>query len=167
MNNKTNRIISLFLVILLVFCLGGCAPKGNSGSSILNNEKVQLLNEKFVELIDCDVAHDSESAYALLYPGVTDSETFNETAQSIYVYFPVTEDYTWELLNWDIYIGKTIVGKKEASNYMTGQYKIEFGENVYYAFVTWRYDSEAEGFTQFRIISEKDYQEYLKSNNKK
>ena len=107
MNKKTNRIISLFLVILLVFCLGGCAPKGNSGSSILNNEKVQLLNEKFVELIDCDVAHDSESAYALLYPGVTDSETFNETAQSMYVYFPVTEDYTWELVNWDIYIGKT------------------------------------------------------------
>ena len=169
MNIKTKHILSLFLAIFIAFCLGGCASTGNNGTNglTLGNEKVQLVNEKVVELINYDIAHDSEGAYSLLYPGTTDSETFDQTAQSVYVYFPVTEDYTWELVNWDSYVGKTIIGKKIDNNFIKAQYKIEFGDNLYYVFVTWRYDSEAEGFTQFQIISDKDYQLYLKQNNGK
>ena len=163
----TKRLISLLLVVFCTFCLGGCAVRFYADGKmpvkiISNNENVQLLNSKVSELIDCDVARDSESAYSLLYPEVTDSETFSETAKLIYDYFPVTEGYTMELLQWDRYVG---TGKNADESFMSGQYKIEFDGNLFYAFVTWRRDSEGEGFTQFRVINEEDYKEMQKKGN--
>ena len=159
---KVYRIISLLLVVISLVLLGGCVFRmhvdtGSPFGKLVKTEKMKLLNSKVVELLDCDVARDPDGAFALLYPDVTDIDTFKETAELIYEYFPITEGYTWELLQWDNY------KSSNHDNFMTGKYKVEFDDTLYYIFVTWRYDDEAEGFTQYRVISEKDYEDAQKN----
>ena len=138
MKSKAKSILSMLLVAASIICLAGC-------------KDITMLNEKFVELIDYVVVHDTESAYSMFYPDVTDRETFDPMMEQIYEFFPVTEGYTWGLIQMDNYKG---VGND--NNWIRGQYKVEVDNQVYYVAVTWRYTSEASGFTEFQIGNEDD-----------
>ena len=147
MNMMKRRIITIILAALIVFCFTGC--------TIANPT---VLNEKMVAMLDLSVQRDTESRFALLYPGVTDEDTYRSTAQQIDEYFPVTEGYTWELQQWHITKSITI-----SSVVYEGQYKVGFDGKVFYLLVIWRSDSGGEGFTKFQVISE---EEWVAANNK-
>ena len=140
MKSKAKIILSILLVAASIICLAGC-------------KDITMLNEKFVELIDYVVVHDSNSIYPMFFPGGTDRESFDTTMEQIYDYFPVTEGYTWEIVQWDRY-----KGVRNGNNLIGGQYKVEFDDQVFYVAVTWRYTSEASGFVEFQIGNENDQQ---------
>ena len=150
MKSKVKIIFSVLLVAVSIVCLCSCRiiiPMSK------DNKSVTFLNEKFVELIDYVVVHDSDSIYPMFFPGGTDRESFDATMEQIYDYFPVTEGYTWEIVQWDRY-----KGVRNGNNLIGGQYKVEFDDQVFYVAVTWRYTSEASGFVEFQIGNENDQQ---------
>ena len=138
----------MILVAVSIICLCSCRiiiPMSK------DSKDVKMLNEKFVELIDYVVVHDSDDIYSMFYPDSTDRDSFDLTMEQIYDYFPVTEGYTWEIVQWDRYKGIGV-----DNNFITGQYKVMFDDQVFYVAVTWRYTSEASGFAGFQIVSEED-----------
>ena len=134
-------IITILLSVLLVSCLAGCTIANPS-----------LLNEKVVAMIDYTVQQDTENGYAMLYPGVSDADTYRSTAKQIYEYFPVTAGYTWELQQWHI-----TQGINNSASVYEGQYKVEFDGKLFYVIAIWRSDSDEEGFTRFQVASEEDW----------
>ena len=150
MKSKVKTILLMLLVVASIICLCSCKiiiPMSK------DNDAVKMLNEKFVELIDHVVVHDSDSIYPMFFPGGTDRESFDSIMEQIYDYFPVTEGYTWEIVQWNRY-----KGVRNGNNLIGGQYKVEFDDQVYYVAVTWRYTSEASGFVEFQIGNENDQQ---------
>ena len=135
-------IVLLTAAILLIFGLPGCSAPDPT-----------LLNEKVVEMIDRDAAHDPEGAYAMLYPGVTDRETFLSTIEWIYEYFPVTEGYTWELEQWNS--TKQLAGGDLVTQ--NGIYRVEFEGRTFHVVAVWRSDENGSGFTRFQVINEEDW----------
>ncbi len=136
-------LLAAFLVLSSVVCLTGCAKRSSATT----------LKEKVVAMIDCDVAQDTEGAYALLYPGVMDFETYRTTAEQIYEYFPVTAGYTCQMQAWN---ATNTIGAHAAKTY-EGRYKVEFDEKTFYILVTWRSDKNGSGFTGFQILNEADW----------
>ena len=118
MKSKAKSILSMLLVVAGVVCLCSC---GNIVPMLNDNDSVKLLNEKFVALIDYVVAHDSDDIYSMFYPDSTDRDSFDLTMEQIYEYFPVTEGYSWEIGQWDLYKGVGI-----DNNFVSGQYKVMF-----------------------------------------
>ena len=150
MKSKVKIIFSMLLVAVSIICLCSCRiiiPMSKDSND------VKMLNEKFVELIDHVVVHDSDNIYSMFFPDDSDRESFNLTMEQIYEYFPVTEGYTWEIVQWDRYKGVGI-----DNSFIRGQYKVEFDDQVFYVAVTWRYTNEASGFVEFQIGNENDQQ---------
>ena len=139
MKNSLRITILLFLTAVILGSMG-CTKRDPS-----------FLNGKVAEMIDCDVVHDEEHAYALLYPGVTDHDTFASTAESIYEYFPVTADYELTLTAWDF---RTGIGN--GNEVLKGQYRVEFDGKAFIVTATWLSDEGGSGFTEFRVASEED-----------
>ena len=137
----TKRFIALLLAAVCLLCLAACTKK-----------EPTLLNEKVTAMIDCDVAHDPETGYALLYPGVTDHETFIATAEKMYAYFPVTAGYTWKLGRWNY--TKAMSSGKEVYE---GEYEVTFDDRTFLVYAVWRSDEGGVGFTRFQVVSQEDY----------
>ena len=140
------RILAIILAVSIVSCLAGCSKVTPS-----------LLTEKVTEMIDLSVDRDTESRYALLYPDVTDIDTYRITTEMIDDYFPVTEGYTLELQQWNI--TKGVNNKTEIHE---GEYKAEFDGNVFYINAVWRSDSDGEGFVRFWVVSEEEWNDAQK-----
>ncbi len=134
-------ILVLLLAVACVACLAACSKK-----------EPALLNEKVVEMIDLDVTRDAEGGFAMLYPGVTDKETFCATADQVYAYFPVTAGYSWKLGQWN-YIQRL----SDKAEVYEGQYEISFDGRVFLIFAVWQTDASGSGFTRFQIVSQEDY----------
>ncbi len=146
------RILTPILIVFacVIFCVG-C--KAGLPISIDSDEDVNQLKGRVAEMIDYIAARDFDGAYSMLYPGVTDKDNFDLIAEQIYEYFPATEGYTLEIIQWDKYTGSNI-----DSNFIKADYKVEFDESVFYIGVTWRYNNDGNGFTQFQVANEKDAQ---------
>ncbi|MBO7375579.1 MAG: hypothetical protein J6V01_00645 [Clostridia bacterium] len=140
MKSSTVRFFAVLSVVLIAFCLAGCAKADP-----------KLLSEKVTEMIDLSVARDTDARFSMLYPGVTDADTYRSTAEQIDNYFPVTAGYTLELQEW--YFTKGLINENETYE---GEYKVEFDGKVFYVAVTWYHDSAGEGFTRFRVVSEEE-----------
>ncbi len=140
MKTYSKRFLAIISVVLIAFCLAGCAKADP-----------KLLDEKVAEMIDLSVARDIDARYSMLYPGVTDAETYRSTAEQIDSYFPVTAGYTLDLQEW--YYTK---GLTDGSETYEGKYKAEFDGKVFFIVVTWYHNADGEGFTRFRIVSEED-----------
>ena len=61
------RTGALFLLLTLTFALAGCAML-----------KTEDMDQRVRAMLDLDVAGDREGSYTLLFPGITDEETFRE-----------------------------------------------------------------------------------------
>ena len=142
MRTRLRHFLVLFFALCFVLCFAGCTIKAD----------ISFLNEKVVEMIDLEVKHDTEGAYALLYPGVMDPEAYRSTVNQIYEYFPVTEGYKWELKQWNV-----TKGVNNDDKTYEGQYNVEFDGKVFLIFVDWHSDKEGSGFRRFQIVSEEDW----------
>ncbi|MBQ6074959.1 MAG: hypothetical protein IJK86_02280 [Lachnospiraceae bacterium] len=141
MKSFQKRFLALVLAISCTVCLAGCGAADP-----------KPLNEKVVQMLGHFIAHDIDGAYAMFYPDVTDRNTFTATMKSSYAYFPITEGYSYKLLNFES--TKSITGN--AVTIYQGQYKIEFDGRVFYGKAVWRSDTGGSGFTNFQIVSEED-----------
>ena len=139
----TNRksLFCLTAVLLLTLLLVGCA--GISSDA---------LDARVQQMLDLDVKGDCEASYALLYPGVTDEETYRKTFAQILEYFPVTEGYTMTMEHY----GRTKRIGTDAGTLEDGQYKVEFDGQVFHAYVEYVTNKQGSGFTLFRIVSQQD-----------
>ena len=142
-------LVSMLVIFACTISCFGC--KAVFSTSLDSDEDVKQLKGKVAEMIDHIAARDYERAYSMLYPGVTDKETFDFVAEQIHEYFPVTEGYTLEIVQWDKYTGSNI-----DNNFIQAQYKVEFDESVFYIGVNWRYNDEGNGFTQFLVVNEEE-----------
>ncbi len=142
MRSWTKRVFALLLAAIYVICLAACSSKAEP----------TLLNEKVTAMIDLDASHDAEGAYAMLYPGVTDRETFCSTAEKMYEYFPVTAGYSWKLGQWEY-----TKGLSNGSEVYEGQYEVSFDERVFLIHAVWRSDEGGSGFTRFQVVSREDW----------
>ena len=145
-------LISILIVFACTISCFGC--KAEIPAFLDGDEDVMQLEGKVADMIDHIAARDYDQAYSMLYPGVSDRETFDLVAGQINEYFPVTEGYALELIQWDKYTGSNI-----DNNFIQAQYKVEFDESVFYIGVNWRYNDEGTGFTQFQVVNEKEMRE--------
>ena len=141
MKTLTKRILALLLAAMCLLCLAACAKK-----------EPTFLNEKVTAMIDCDVAHDPVGGFALLYPGVTDLETFTATAEQMYAYFPVTAGYTWKLGRWNY-----TKAMSSGNEVYEGEYEVTFDGRTVLIYAVWRSDEGGAGFTRFQVVSQEDY----------
>ena len=140
MKKRIVTVAAMLLAAACIVCLWGCA----AGSP-------ELLDEKVGAMIDADAARDAERSFSMIYPGAADREAYDAAAEAIFGYFPVTADYSAERQQWNV--SKGLFGGSEVYN---GQYRVEFGERVFYIYAVWRSDKNGSGFTQFQIVSEED-----------
>ena len=153
MSKRSFRIlISILIVFACTISCFGC--KAGIPAFLDGDEDVMQLEGKVAEMINLIAARDYDQAYSMLYPGVSDRETLDLVADQINEYFPVTEGYALELIQWDKYTGSNI-----DNNFIQAQYKVEFDESVFYIGVNWRYNDEGTGFTQFQVVNEKEMRE--------
>ena len=134
-------LFCLAAALVLAVTLSGCAAISSDD-----------LDAHVRQMLDLDVKGDAEASYALLYPGVTDEETYKETFAQILEYFPITEGYTITLEHY----GRTKRIGSDAGTYEDGQYKVEFDGQVFHAYVEYRSNKQGSGFTMFRIVSQQD-----------
>ena len=139
----TNRksLFCLAAVLLLTLLLAGCGAISSDA-----------LDARVRQMLDLDVKGDCEASYALLYPGVTDEETYRKTFAQILEYFPITEGYTMTLEHY----GRTKRIGTDAGTFEDGQYKVEFDGHVFHVFVDYKSNKQGSGFTMFRIVSQQD-----------
>ena len=138
MNSLLKRTIVVLLLVSMAFCAAGC-------------KSTDVLDEKVVAMIDCNVAHEPESGYDLLYPGVQDREEYIAAFDKIDEYFPVTAGYTW------VRQKTTVTKGSDSYEIIEGQYKIEFDGQVFHIYAAWRSDLKGSGFVVFRIFNEDDW----------
>ena len=141
MSKKYKYLLCLATVLLLALLLTGCA--GISSDA---------LDARVRQILDLNVKGDCDASYALLYPGVTDEDTYRETFAQILEYFPITEGYTVTMEHY----GRTKRVGTDAGTFEDGQYKVEFDGQVFHAFVEYRSNKQGSGFTMFRIVSQQD-----------
>jgi len=141
MSKKFEYVLCLATVLLLALLLTGCA--GISSDA---------LDARVRQMLDLNVKGDCDASYALLYPGVTDEDTYRETFAQILEYFPITEGYTVTMEHY----GRTKRVGTDAGTFEDGQYKVEFDGQVFHAFVEYRSNKQGSGFTMFRIVSQQD-----------
>lgn len=141
MFQKYKFILCVAAALVLALLLTGCAAISSDA-----------LDAHVRQMLDLDVKGDCEASYALLYPGVTDEETYRETFAQILEYFPISEGYTMTLEHY----GKTKRIGTDAGTYEDGQYKVEFDGQVFHAYVEYRSNKQGSGFTMFRIVSQQD-----------
>lgn len=141
MNKNHRYILCLVAVLQLTLLLTGCA--GISSDA---------LDARVRQMLDLEVKGDCDASYALLYPGVTDEDTYRETFAQILEYFPITEGYTVTMEHY----GRTKRVGTDAGTFEDGQYKVEFDGQVFHAFVEYRSNKQGSGFTMFRIVSQQD-----------
>lgn len=141
MFQKYKYILCVAAALVLALLLTGCAAISSDA-----------LDAHVRQMLDLDVKGDCEASYALLYPGVTDEETYRETFAQILEYFPISEGYTMTLEHY----GKTKRIGTDAGTYEDGQYKVEFDGQVFHAYVEYRSNKQGSGFTMFRIVSQQD-----------
>ncbi len=141
MRALTKRIVSMLLAVACAICFAACSKADPA-----------LLNEKVTAMIDLDAAHDAEGAYAMLYPGVIDAETFCSTAEKMYEYFPVTAGSSWKLGQWEY-----TKGLSNGSEVYEGQYEVSFDERIFLIHAVWRSDEGGSGFTRFQVVSQEDW----------
>lgn len=141
MTKNHRNIVCLAAVLLITLLLTGCSAISSDA-----------LDARVRQMLDLEVKGDCDASYALLYPGVTDEDTYRETFTQILEYFPITEGYTITLEHY----GKTKRIGTDAGTYEDGQYKVEFDGQVFHAFVEYRSNKQGSGFTMFRIVSQQD-----------
>ena len=141
MFKKRKNLLCLAAVLLLALLLTGCSAISSDA-----------LDTRVRQMLDLDVKGDCEASYALLYPGVTDEETYKKTFAQILEYFPITEGYTMTMEHY----GRTKRIGTDAGTLEDGQYKVEFDGQVFHAYVEYVTNKQGSGFTVFRIVSQQD-----------
>ena len=135
------RVTVALLLVVLAFSLIGCA-----------GIDTDAMEQRTRAMLDCDVSGDADSSFALLYPGVTDAETYRETFRQIHEYFPITEGYTLSLEKYNV----TKQVGTQSRTIETAQYRVEFDGQVFYVYTEYISDKLNSGFTVFRIVSQID-----------
>ena len=141
MSKKYRYILRFTAILLLSLLLTGCGAVSSDA-----------LDAHVREMLDLDVKGDCEASYALLYPGLTDEETYKKTFAQILEYFPVTEGYTMTMEHY----GRTKRIGTDAGTVEDGQYKVEFDGQVFHAYVEYVTNKQGSGFTVFRIVSQQE-----------
>ncbi len=140
--NTNRKILFCLAAVLLVFVLlAGCAAVNSDA-----------MDAHVRQMLDLDVKGDAEASYALLYPGVTDEETYRNSFAQIQAYFPITEGYTMTLEHY----GKTKQIGTDSGTYESAQYKVEFDGQVFHVYVDYKSNKQGSGFTMFRVVSQLD-----------
>lgn len=135
------RATAVLLLLALVFSLSGCA-----------GIDTDAMEPRVRAMLDCDVAGDVEGSFELLYPGVTDEESYRKTFQQIQEYFPITEGYTLNLEKFNV----TKQVGTQSRTVETAQYRVEFDGQVFYVYTEYVSDKLSSGFAVFRIVSQID-----------
>jgi len=135
------RATAVLLLLALVFSLSGCA-----------GIDTDAMEQRVRAMLDCDVAGDVEGSFELLYPGVTDEESYRKTFQQIQEYFPITEGYTLNLEKFNV----TKQVGTQSRTVETAQYRVEFDGQVFYVYTEYVSDKLSSGFAVFRIVSQID-----------
>ncbi len=151
MKKRMKRVLAVLLAAAVLAGLAGCGSKKAPAPDPSAAEPT-LLNEKLTEMLDRDAARDADGAYALIYPGFAEPESFRTAEKSLYEYFPVTAGYTWEVIEWN-----TTKGPVEGSEITEGHYWVEFDGKGFHVYATWRADQDKGGFTEFRVVSQEDW----------
>lgn len=138
------KILALSLALALVFALGACAAMDKLG---------EPLTAQVEKMLACQLAGDEAGAYALLYPGVIDEESYHGLFAQICDYFPLTEPY--ELSLQRINKNANITAKQTV---LEGQYLVEFDGQAFYLLVSYVSGPDGEGFQTFRIINKAEYE---------
>lgn len=135
------RTGALFLLLALTLALAGC-----------DMLKTEDMEQRVRAMLDMDVAGDREGSYALLFPGTTDEETFRETFQLIQEYFPIIEGYSLTLESYHItrWVGTSSRIVEDA------EYHVSFDEQEFRIYVQYVTEAKRSGFTEFRVVSQKD-----------
>lgn len=135
------RAGALFLLLALTLTLAGC--------DLLKTEDME---QRVRAMLDRDVAGDREGSYALLFPGITDEETYREIFPQIQEYFPITEGYSLTLESYHItrQIGTSRRTVEDA------EYRVSFDEQEFKIYVQYVTEAKRAGFTEFRVVSQRD-----------
>lgn len=141
MKRVSIQLIAIVLILSFVVLAAGC-------SAI----RPDFLSEKVIEMLDGYASQDTESTYALLYPGLVDRENYGSIADGIYEYIPVPPEY--ELIQEEFKYTRGLNTKRDIAD---ARYRIEFDEKVFYTVVEWCSDDSGSGFTTFRIFNEEDW----------
>jgi len=137
------------LVLVLTILITGCF-----------SVKPDLLNERVNGMLNKLIAKDVEGMYELIYPVGMEYKAFLSFVEELFVYFPITEGYTWKLKQYDRYIG---VNKKE--DWENGQYLVQTGAANYYVQVKWYSNENGSGFSIFQVFNEADWKIYLQQTS--
>jgi hypothetical protein len=131
--------ITLILCILLVLALG----IGMTGCMEVDTEP---LDQQVRTLLDCCARQDMDGAWALMYPGSVDRDSFRESFERLTEECPVSGEYSLTLQN---YHKNTMLGtKKEVVE--TAQYLLELGDQSFEIAVELHSDANGSGFTNIQ-----------------
>ena len=138
MKKTIDVILLLLLVLVLEIGLTGCME--------LDTEP---LDQQVRALLDCCARQDMDGAYALMYPGSVDRDSFRESFERLAEEYPVSGEYSLTLQN---YHKNTMLGtKKEVVE--TAQYLLELGEQSYEIAVEYHSDGDGSGFTNIQAAN--------------
>jgi hypothetical protein len=143
MKKMIKYVTALVLAAMLILSFTSCA-----------GANPKIMSEKVTEIIDRFVDRDVDGIYAMFYPGAVDKDEYYAMCDASFEYFPVTAGYTCKMEDWYATFG--IISKNNPSQW-EGRYKVEFDGLTYRIIVTWLTDSEASGFTRFRVLNEEDW----------
>ena len=139
---RTLMRVSVFLFLVVwAISLAGC--------SVIDTD---AMDQRVRSMLDCEVNGDVDGAFALLYPGVADEESFRAAFQQIQDIFPITADYTLTLQSYN---GTKQIGT-ETRTVETAQYQVEFDAQVFFLYAVYISDNACNGFSVYRIIRQTD-----------
>lgn len=138
MKKNITFILSLALVLVLGLCLTGCMEVDT-----------EPLDQQVRALLDCCAGQDVDGAYALMYPGAMDRDSYRASFDKMAEEFPIPEDY---LLTLQKYNKNTMLGTNKRV-VEEAQYLMEFGEQIYEITVEFRSDQDGSGFTDIHAAS--------------
>ena len=135
------RTGTLILLLALSLTMAGC-----------DMLKTDAMEQRVRAMLDTVAAGDREGSYALLFPGITDEETYQEAFQQMQAYFPIAEGYFLTLENYHItrWIGARFQIVEDA------EYQVRFDEQEFRIYVQHVTEVKRAGFTEFRVVSQKD-----------
>lgn len=146
MNRKSiMKCLLIVLTMALLFALSACSGK--------NDTALPTAEEKVQQMLECQKQGDAAGAYALLYPGIVDLETYTGVFQQICEYCPLTDGFTTERTGYDVF---NRVGSSPKA-IVNLSYTLVNDGTEYLISAAYQTDSEGEGFTRFQLISRADY----------
>lgn len=142
---KRVSVLKCLLIFLLLLSLSACVPK--------NDENLEKAEAKVQQMLEYQKAGSVEDTYALIYPGIADSETYSDLFQRICEYCPLEDGFTIERTGYDVYnrVGST------PKSIVALSYTLMNNGTEYLISATYQADEAGEGFTNFQIISRAEY----------